>query len=84
MRRHLVVNRAQRQRASDKAESLANSTVAAHADINGVKGGIDNINLTLILEINKILKNFLKGLILINSSRLISSNYLIILYIIIL
>ncbi len=48
MRRQLVIDRAQRQRAGDKAEGLANGTVAAHVDVDGVKGGMDDVDLALV------------------------------------
>ena len=48
VRGQLVINGTERQRAGDEAEGLANGTVAAHANVHRVEGGVDDIDLALV------------------------------------
>ena len=48
MRGQLVINGTERQRAGDEAEGLANGTVAAHANVDRVEGGVDDVDLALV------------------------------------
>ena len=48
VRGQLVVDGTDCQRAGDEAEGFANGTVAAHANVDRVEGGVDDIDLALV------------------------------------